>query len=193
MKIVFTSKFLEQEWFRNKPHTGVDVALEEGTPLKAISDGVIRLADYGDANAGKTVFLETEQGTFIYGHCKDFLVEEGQRVAEGQTIALSGNTGNVIGNGHLHLGLKQDGQFVDPTPYAEEAVNGSTWLERFFENGQIDSYDPIVQSLPELVASLAVDQLLMFGGVALLLFNRYTRIYTIAGLLFDLLNRQLSL
>jgi hypothetical protein len=183
MKIVFTSRFLEQEWWRNRPHTGVDVALEPGTPLKAIQDGVIRIADYGDTNAGKTVFLETDQGTFVYGHLSEFLVKEGQTVSEGQTIALSGNTGNVIGDGHLHLGLKDGaGQFIDPTPYADEAVNGGTWIDRFIENGQVDAYDPIVQSLPDLLASLAAGHFILLAGVILLLFNRYTRIYSILGL-----------
>jgi murein DD-endopeptidase MepM/ murein hydrolase activator NlpD len=183
MKIVFTSRFLDHEAFRNKPHSGVDVALKEGTPLKAVEDGVIRLADYGDKNAGKTVFLETEEGTFIYGHLKDFLVKDGQTVREGQTIALSGNTGHSTGP-HLHLGLKDEsGQYIDPTPYADEAVNGGSWFDKFIENGQIDAYEPIVQSLPDFLASLATSHFILLAGLIALLFNRYTRIYSIVGLL----------
>lgn len=188
MKFIISSPFQAKESFRDHTHNGVDIPLEESTPLKAISEGVIRLADYGDKNAGKTVFLETDQGTFIYGHLSEFLVRDGQRVAEGQTIALSGNTGHVIGKGHLHLGLKDDaGNYIDPSSYADQVFESKTWLERFLDNGQIDSYDPIVPALPDVISAITAEQLIILGGVFLLLFNKFTRNYTIGALLIYIL------
>lgn len=188
MKFIISSKFGAQEAFRNKPHSGLDIPLEEGTPLKAVADGVIKLADYGDINAGKTVFLETDQGTFIYGHLSEFLVEEGQRVTAGQDIALSGNTGNVIGDGHLHLGLKNvDGNYIDPSGYAESVFESQSWFERFIANGQIDSYEPAFQTIPDMLSSIAAEQVIILGGVFLLLFNKFTRPYTIGALLLYIL------
>lgn len=183
---MISSPFKASEPFRNgKLHTGVDIPLQEGTPLKAIKDGVIKLADYGDMNAGKTVLLETDQGTFIYGHLSEFLVNEGQKVSAGQTIALSGNTGYSTGS-HLHLGLKMNGEFVDPTSFIDAATS-SSWLQNFLNNGAIDSYDPILSNLPDLLTSLSVDAIMWVIIIFLLFFNKYTRIFTISSaILFSL-------
>lgn len=188
MKIIFSSPFGAKEWFRESKHKGVDIPLEEGSPLKAAGDGVIHLADYGDTNAGKTVFLETDQGTFIYGHLSEFLVKDGQQVVEGQTIALSGNSGNVLGNGHLHLGLKDGaGDYINPSSYADKVFDSPIWFEKFVANGQIDSYNHVGPTLPEYLQTIGIEQLIILGGIFLLLFNKFTRPYTIGAMLFYIL------
>ena len=53
----------------------------------------------------------------LYGHMSDLLVAVGQLVKKGQEIGLVGSTGNSTGP-HLHFGLYQDGQAIDPTSYA---------------------------------------------------------------------------
>jgi hypothetical protein len=141
-----SSKFKGTESFRSAAHNGIDIPLPKGTTLKAIQEGSIRIKDYGNVNAGKTVFIDGADGkTYIYGHLSEFKVKDGQHVEVGDTLGLSGNTGYVVGeNGgyHLHFGLKENGHFIDPTPLAEKVADntGSTW-QRFLENGDVSNND----------------------------------------------------
>jgi hypothetical protein len=123
-----TSRFLQQESFRSKPHLGIDFKLENGTPLRSIQDGVVeRVVDYGNVNLGKGVFVKWQDGKIaIYGHMKSIVVSEGDKVRVGDLLGYSGNTGHVVGkNGgyHLHFALKENGQFIDPSPYIDAIQN----------------------------------------------------------------------
>ena len=51
-----------------------------------------------------------------YGHCSRLLVNVGDKVYQGQNIALVGNTGHSFGN-HLHFEVRFNGNPVDPRPY----------------------------------------------------------------------------
>jgi hypothetical protein len=107
-----------EKGLRTSPHTGLDLAIPEGTPLNSPVDGIVtKVADYGDKGLGKSIFIETEDHkTVIMGHLSDFKVSEGVSIHEGDLIALSGNTGRSTGS-HLHLGLKDEsGGFVNPEP-----------------------------------------------------------------------------
>lgn len=120
MKYIITSHFGSIESFREKPHSGIDFQMEAGTKIYSIKNGIIHLADYGSTNAGKTIFVEWENGqTAIYGHLSKFAVTEGQKVKAGDLLGYSGNTGNSTG-AHLHFGLKENGQFIDPSPYINQ-------------------------------------------------------------------------
>ncbi|NOV01321.1 M23 family metallopeptidase [Paenibacillus planticolens] len=105
------------------PHTGIDIPLAEGSTLRAIANGVVeRITDYGDKSIGRGVILKLDDGReAIYGHMKGFTVKVGQHVAQGQQIGYSGNSGASTGS-HLHLGLMQNGQYIDPTKYADAAI-----------------------------------------------------------------------
>ncbi|WP_168733997.1 M23 family metallopeptidase [Metabacillus sediminilitoris] len=60
-------------------HRGVDIALNEGTSLKSIKDGIIETVYDGSANIGKGVKIQFEDGTEgIYGHMSKVSVKEGQ-------------------------------------------------------------------------------------------------------------------
>jgi hypothetical protein len=143
MIIRITSRFGEIDGVHKKPHTGIDLAMPEGTPLRSIDDGIIqKVVDYGDNNIGKGVIIQFEDGKQgIYGHLSEVKVKKGQIIHEGDIIGLSGNTGHSTGT-HLHFGLKEDGHFIDPTPLAEHIGRniGSSW-ERFIENGTVGNAD----------------------------------------------------
>jgi murein DD-endopeptidase MepM/ murein hydrolase activator NlpD len=112
-----TSKFNASESFRELPHRGIDFSMSEGTPLRAIVSGKIKTANYGDVNAGKTVFIEGDDGkTYIFGHLHDFAVRNGQRVNVGDLLGHSGNSGHSTAP-HLHFGVKENGHFIDPEPF----------------------------------------------------------------------------
>jgi Peptidase family M23 len=123
-----TSRFMQQESFRSKGHSGIDFYMEEGTPLRSIRDGYIeKIVDYGNQNVGKGIFVKWEDGkTAIYGHLSKFSTfKEGEFVQKGDLLGYSGHSGNVVGKtgNHLHFGLKENGHFIDPSPYINDIQN----------------------------------------------------------------------
>ncbi|QQO40504.1 metallopeptidase [Bacillus phage 000TH008] len=119
LKYKITSGFHSKEPFRDHLHNGVDLKMAEGTDLRAVVDGTVRITDYGNTNAGKTVFIDAADGkTYIYGHLSDFAVSNGQTIHVGELIGHSGNSGFSTGP-HLHFGVKEDGHYLDPTPYVQ--------------------------------------------------------------------------
>jgi hypothetical protein len=118
-----TSRFGQQESFRSSGHSGIDFAMEKGESIRSIKSGFVEIHDYGNLNAGKTVLVKWEDGkTAIYGHLNDFSVKDGQHVQAGDLLGHAGNTGHSFGN-HLHFGLKENGHFIDPSPYIEDIQN----------------------------------------------------------------------
>ncbi|MBT2701576.1 M23 family metallopeptidase [Bacillus sp. ISL-40] len=110
------------------PHTGIDLAIPEGTTLRALSDGVVDRVFAGTANIGKGLSIQFDDGTrLIYGHMNEVKARIGEHVHAGEIIGLSGNTGNSTGP-HLHLGMKgPDDSWLDPTPLAENLGNINWW------------------------------------------------------------------
>ncbi len=185
MRFIITSPFGAKESFRTKPHNGIDIRMEEGTPLAAIKDGVIKLADYGDKNAGKTIFLEMEDGkTAVYGHLSKFLVKDGQVVEAGEKIGLSGNTGRSFGE-HLHFAIKDGGNYIDPTPLVDtvDQVQQTGLIQWFLERGAIDQYGgfTFADFFKDHLATLGIETVIVLGVLLILLFNKYTKPYTLGA------------
>lgn len=105
-----------------KLHGGMDIAVPTGTPVTASDGGVVtRVAS--DGSRGLYVDIKHPDGTYTrYQHLSSFQCEKGQKVSQGQPIALSGNTGNSTGP-HLHFavyqGAPQNGNAnaIDPRKY----------------------------------------------------------------------------
>jgi len=113
-KGIFTSGF-GYRW--GVLHAGIDLANSIGTPIHAVSDGVV--IDAGPtAGYGMWVKLRHADGTVtLYGHVNTTLVSVGQRVMAGDQIATMGNRGNSTGP-HLHFEVLLGGsQRVDPVPW----------------------------------------------------------------------------
>ncbi|XZI46361.1 phage tail spike protein [Clostridium perfringens] len=94
-------------------HTGTDIGVPEGTPVRACRDGVVIKRRELTYSYGK--YLQIDHGgglTTIYGHNSQLLVNEGDHVKQGQVIAKSGSTGNSTGN-HCHIELRKDGTPVN--------------------------------------------------------------------------------
>jgi len=96
------------------PHSGVDIRLPEGTPVRAIADG--RVAFAGEQFfGGRSVVIDHGAGVFsVYYHLKEFAVAEGQAVSRGDRVGSVGATGRATGP-HLHFGVRVPGGRVDPT------------------------------------------------------------------------------
>ncbi|KLO32376.1 M23 family metallopeptidase [Mycobacterium haemophilum] len=98
-------------------HAGIDLANAIGTPILAVSDGVV--IDAGPtAGYGMWVKLRHADGTVtLYGHVNTTLVSVGQRVMAGDQIATIGNRGNSTGP-HLHFEVLLGGsERIDPVPW----------------------------------------------------------------------------
>ncbi|MDR3578885.1 MAG: M23 family metallopeptidase [Oryzomonas sp.] len=94
-------------------HNGIDIAIPEGTPVKAVAPGVVVYSGLR-SGYGYTVLIEHDNGMItIYGHNSRLLVAQGQPVDTETTIALSGNTGRSTGP-HLHFEAWQAGVNVTP-------------------------------------------------------------------------------
>lgn len=95
-------------------HAGLDIGVDEGTPVMASADGIIMMAGwYG--GYGKVVMIKHgESFTTVYGHNSKILVNEGDMVKQGDIIALAGSTGNSTGP-HCHFEIRVNG--IDVNPY----------------------------------------------------------------------------
>lgn len=93
-------------------HSGADIAIPTGTPVKAANDGRVVLVKsmfFG----GNTVLLDHGLGVFTgYMHLSEFKVSQGDLVERGQVIGLSGATGRVTG-AHLHWMLRIGSEKLD--------------------------------------------------------------------------------
>jgi murein DD-endopeptidase MepM/ murein hydrolase activator NlpD len=103
-------------------HYGIDLAAPMRTPEMAAADGVVVRA--GAASGfGLAVYVLHENGDVtVYGHMDEILVEPGQYVEAGETIALLGNRGQSTGP-HLHFEVHEggmDGRRIDPVPWLAE-------------------------------------------------------------------------
>jgi murein DD-endopeptidase MepM/ murein hydrolase activator NlpD len=103
-------------------HAGIDLAAPMLTPEYAAADGVVLEA--GPAGGyGNAVYVQHDNGDVtVYGHMEEILVQPGQVVRAGDTIALLGNQGQSTGP-HLHFEVRVggiDGQQTDPVPWLRE-------------------------------------------------------------------------
>ncbi|SNS99442.1 Peptidase family M23 [Geodermatophilus saharensis] len=103
-------------------HAGIDLAAPMLTPEYAAADGVVLEA--GPASGyGNAVYIQHDNGDVtVYGHMEEILVQPGQVVRAGDTIALLGNRGQSTGP-HLHFEVHVggiDGQKIDPIPWLQE-------------------------------------------------------------------------
>lgn len=96
-------------------HYGIDLAAPGGTPVRAVYPGKV---DYAGWRSGYGLLVILDHGDFrtVYAHNSENLVQKGEIVTSGQTIAKVGRTGNATGN-HLHFELDIQGQKINPLPY----------------------------------------------------------------------------
>ena len=97
-------------------HSGIDLAVPEGTKVTAAKKGKVSFAGWGNGYGYRIVVDHLDGTQTTYNHLSDIGVKVGDTVNAGSTIALSGNTGNSTGP-HLHFEVKKGGQYVDPEAY----------------------------------------------------------------------------
>lgn len=90
-----------------QPHSGVDWARPEGTPIPAIANGTIVLQQFSQVLGNVSVLRVMDKNKKLwyvgYCHLKAEGLPVGTKVQEGDTIAFVGNTGSASSGAHLHL------------------------------------------------------------------------------------------
>ena len=100
---------------------GINLAVPEGTPIKAAEDGVVAYAGNELKGYGNLVLVRHSNGfVTAYAHASDILVKRGEAVKRGQVIAHSGQTGNVT-SPQLHFEIRKGATPVDPSQYLNGA------------------------------------------------------------------------
>lgn len=95
------------------PHAGLDLAVPQGTPIKAPADGNIILVGNYFFN-GKTIFIDHGQGMIsMFCHLSVIDVQSGQSVKRGDIVGKVGSTGRATGP-HLHWNISLNDVRVDP-------------------------------------------------------------------------------
>jgi murein DD-endopeptidase MepM/ murein hydrolase activator NlpD len=97
-------------------HAGIDIAVPEGTPIRAADSGTVAIAGWVGGYGNYTCINHGGGMSTCYGHQSSIGVSVGSGVSQGQVIGYSGNTGNSTGP-HLHFEVRVNGQPVDPMGY----------------------------------------------------------------------------
>jgi murein DD-endopeptidase MepM/ murein hydrolase activator NlpD len=100
-----------------QPNDGINVAVPEGTAVKAAEDGVVAYAGNELKGYGNLVLVRHTNGyVSAYAHASEISVKRGDNVKRGQTIAKAGQTGNVT-SPQLHFEIRKGSMPVDPAQY----------------------------------------------------------------------------
>ncbi|MFG2710403.1 peptidoglycan DD-metalloendopeptidase family protein [Streptomyces goshikiensis] len=100
-------------------HTGADFIASSGTTVRAVGAGTVVSAGWGGSYGNEVVIRHADGKYSQYGHLSQLSVSVGQSVTPGQTIGLSGSTGNSTGP-HLHFEIRTGpsyGSDIDPIAY----------------------------------------------------------------------------
>ncbi len=107
-------------------HTGLDLAADTGTEVKAAAEGMVCKA-YNDPLMGHTIILSHQSGyqTVYQNLSSTEMVTQGQTVAQGQVIAAVGDSAaaEMLEKAHLHFALKQEENFCNPLEYVNNNPN----------------------------------------------------------------------
>ena len=94
---------------------GIKIAVPARTPVLAAADGTVAYVGSAIPALGGLVIVKHASGlTTVYGHASDLLVQRGQAVKRGQTLALSGSTGSAADRPVVHFEVRQGRTPVDP-------------------------------------------------------------------------------
>lgn len=94
-------------------HTGTDFGVVIGTQVKSAITGTVIETKKSNVSLGNYVKIKNADIVTTYAHCSTLKVKEGDKVKQGDVIALSGNSGKSSGP-HLHFEVIKDGRYINP-------------------------------------------------------------------------------
>ncbi len=96
----------------SKNHTGIDIAANTGTVIKAAMDGTVTVSSTV-GEYGYHIKITNGDVSTLYAHCSKLYVKEGDVITKGQEIAEVGSTGNSTGP-HLHFEIMRGDTYINP-------------------------------------------------------------------------------
>ena len=106
------------KWRWGRMHKGIDWAVPKGTAVRASCGGTVVSAGWSGGYGNCITIRHPDGKQTRYGHLSKILVSAGQKVDQGQKIALSGNTGRSTGP-HVHFEIIVNGSQVNPLKYLQ--------------------------------------------------------------------------
>jgi murein DD-endopeptidase MepM/ murein hydrolase activator NlpD len=111
--------------FGSKPgglyNDGINIASEQGTPVRAAENGVVVYAGNELKGYGNLILVRHADGWLTaYAHLDRMDVDRGKQVSKGQAIGTVGRTGNVQ-TPQLHFGIRRNEKAIDPRDYLDGA------------------------------------------------------------------------
>jgi murein DD-endopeptidase MepM/ murein hydrolase activator NlpD len=104
-----------------KANDGINLAVPEGTPVKAADDGVVAYSGNELKGYGNLVLIRHANGyVTAYAHASELLVKRGDTIRRGQVIAKSGQSGEVA-SPQLHFEIRKGSSPVDPLQFLSGA------------------------------------------------------------------------
>lgn len=97
-----------------KGHIGMDFSVQEGTTIVASASGTVIFANYTTNNGYVMIIQHKNNYLSFYKHCSALLKTARDYVMQGETIALSGNTGTNTTGAHLHFEIWKNSKPIDP-------------------------------------------------------------------------------
>ena len=100
-----------------KQNDGINVAVPEGTPIKAADDGVVAYAGNELKGYGNLVLVRHASGyVSAYAHASEITVKRGDTIKRGQVVGKAGQTGDVT-SPQLHFEIRKGSAPVDPLQF----------------------------------------------------------------------------
>ncbi len=97
-------------------HNGLDIAVAENTEAVAVKSGVVTEVRTSET-LGNVLKYETEEGfTIMYAHLNSVLVKVGEKIKQGQAVAMTGNTGLSTGP-HIHYSIWRENMLINPMQF----------------------------------------------------------------------------
>jgi murein DD-endopeptidase MepM/ murein hydrolase activator NlpD len=108
---------LSNKFNPSQGHFGLDFSAKENTPIFASANGYISFAGFTPEYGNEIIIVHKSDFITKYKHCSILIKKAGDRVKQGELIALVGNTGMKSHGSHLHFEIWQNGKPVNPENY----------------------------------------------------------------------------
>jgi len=100
-------------------HLGVDIVAPKDSPITSILDGIVVSADWNIETGHSITIQHSDNIISVYKHNDRLLKTTGDRIKQGESIAIIGNTGKLTSGPHLHFELWFNGSSVNPANFID--------------------------------------------------------------------------
>jgi len=105
---------ITQNFNKKEDHFAIDIAVDEGTPIKAISEGRVLFSEWTVQTGYVIIIDHGGMLTSVYKHNSSLVKKQNETVNAGEIVALSGNHGTLTTGPHLHFEVWKNGTPIDP-------------------------------------------------------------------------------